>query len=1401
MAKADVELAIRARDEASAAIKGVKDSVKDLSDEQRALVAAVRGASKELGAQETALNRVTDKLAKAEGQFAGLQQEMAQEAAVAATLNDQFKQLTSEVDRLKGEFATAAAPVKALGAELAASVERSRNLADENRKLAVTNDEIKKSISAAKAEFKPFADAVAAAAQGVSAAKSELAGANKEFGKAGTEAEKAKAAFASLEASGEKLSARLAKSKQSLADLNAELAKVGAKRNAAGTFDNSKDEVAYDRLAAKVAKATASVQSNQAALTAFNTKLAQSGQRIESAASAYAAAGKAAAAAQANFAKQEAVLTAAKASAEKAAAGLNTLNAALAENQARVAANSVENRKLISERQALNAQLAAATAAQKEANAALQSAERDAAKAGAQAKKQADAVAKLGVAAQTAASASAQLTVEQKALAAGVSRAAQALQQQSAALVKVKGAAAQAGQSLSLFNDTGRTTLSFQQRLRGQLLSLVAAYGGLYGAISLVQKGLRLQQQETGTASRLNILFDGDAGKSAAELKLLRAEADRLGITYQDLAEQYSKVAIAATSSGATIEQARTVFFGLAETSRALGLSSEQNERIFTAINQIFSKTKISAEELRQQLGDSLPGATGILAKSLGVTTAELDKMLQAGTVSSQELIGFVDELQKQYGKGLAGQVSSVTAELERTKTVINDVQKAFNEGFFVGFAQALKEMRDALGGQKGMTDAFKELGKAMGGIVLGAVKLVQVVRDLMPLIVGFGGAWAAAKLADVATNMLAVNGALGQMFVALNSSLGQLDKAAAGFLDMDRKGLKAALSVRTLAAALNTLSAGLAVGGLAYWIGKEVLLPFKSVQMTAANLVGQALKVKETFGAVGRVISSTLLLVFDENYTADNFTTEIANINKDLNKELKSINTTVQQQVQDINDGLTDLANPNKGVAEQAALDSKAFLEEQARLAAAQAAAGKASQAAADAADKRAKASEKAKKAALDEASALEKLKATLESVANKSRDLLDREAGFQRKTVGLLNEGAEATLQSRLAETKLKVAEFEQESKAIEADLRSQIAKIQTLLDDPKLKLDAGQRANLLGQQADLSSSAGTLAGTRDGDTAQVQAQLDGIARLDQAQADAARLEQQRQLQFAENSRKAQAEKWTEVQLNQANNAVIDETAVGLENAYLKAAVYSEAIGQPAAAEALRGQAAAVRDELIPSFDMMGTIVQGTYAALIDGITQFTQAAVQGFAEALTGAQSWGDALQGVGNAFRSFAAGVLKQIAQMIIQYTILRAIAGAGLGGFSTFANNQLGGAGVPASVNHNGGVIGRSGFGGTSRLANPAWFASAQRFHSGGLPGLKKDEVPAILQTGEEVLSRNDPRNVMNGAGGGSKPQDIKIINTIESGSMVAQGIATREGEKAILNFVRANKSAFKQVLA
>lgn len=100
------------------------------------------------------------------------------------------------------------------------------------------------------------------------------------------------------------------------------------------------------------------------------------------------------------------------------------------------------------------------------------------------------------------------------------------------------------------------------------------------------------------------------------------------------------------------------------------------------------------------------------------------------------------------------------------------------------------------------------------------------------------------------------------------------------------------------------------------------------------------------------------------------------------------------------------------------------------------------------------------------------------------------------------------------------------------------------------------------------------------------------------------------------------------------------------------------------------------------------------------------------------------------------------------------------------------------------------------------MVSPAVFAGAARYHTGGVVGLKSGEVPIIAMKEEEVITRDDPRHVLNG---GTQQQssgnpNVKIVNTFDSGSFISEGLSTAVGQKAILNYIKANPNAVKQAL-
>lgn len=125
-----------------------------------------------------------------------------------------------------------------------------------------------------------------------------------------------------------------------------------------------------------------------------------------------------------------------------------------------------------------------------------------------------------------------------------------------------------------------------------------------------------------------------------------------------------------------------------------------------------------------------------------------------------------------------------------------------------------------------------------------------------------------------------------------------------------------------------------------------------------------------------------------------------------------------------------------------------------------------------------------------------------------------------------------------------------------------------------------------------------------------------------------------------------------------------------------------------------------------------------------------------------------------------------------------------------------AANAAGGGGVL----HGGGI---AGFPNRSRSVHPAWFSAAVRYHSGGVAGLRPNEVPTILEKGEEVLTRADPRHRWNGGmsgeGGGGSQVSISQILAIGDDEIVAahNGAA---GDKLFLTKVRRHKESIRTML-
>ena len=154
-----------------------------------------------------------------------------------------------------------------------------------------------------------------------------------------------------------------------------------------------------------------------------------------------------------------------------------------------------------------------------------------------------------------------------------------------------------------------------------------------------------------------------------------------------------------------------------------------------------------------------------------------------------------------------------------------------------------------------------------------------------------------------------------------------------------------------------------------------------------------------------------------------------------------------------------------------------------------------------------------------------------------------------------------------------------------------------------------------------------------------------------------------------------------------------------------------------------------------------------------------------------------------------FKALADSILADITRIALRSAILGPLANAlgGMGGSGGIFGNLFGGGGILSGIFHDGGIVGAHA---PQRLVPALAFAGAPRLHgggiAGGLAGLRPDEVPAILQRGEMVLSRSQLAAM--GSGPDTRPPVNVVMNisTPDANSFrYAQGQIAADAARAI----------------
>ncbi|HEA3602576.1 TPA: tape measure protein [Escherichia coli] len=250
--------------------------------------------------------------------------------------------------------------------------------------------------------------------------------------------------------------------------------------------------------------------------------------------------------------------------------------------------------------------------------------------------------------------------------------------------------------------------------LASNAIKLSGAFYSVMGALN-AYKAIMNAGLKRDSAQRAAKFVLGDKASEAETF--IRGLADKTGLNISEGLSSYAKFAAGAQGSMSQ-EQTQELFGNATAMSRLMGLSNDELNGILKAFEQMASKGKIQAEELRGQLGDRMAGAFKLFAEALGMTAAELDAAMKNGKILSSDTL---PKVAKQMGLMIdkAGGWAEVA---KSTQTALGKLANNWDDTMVKIFSGSQDELNGFLSSlsnllsEMGMSSSIA--GDAIGGLI-----------------------------------------------------------------------------------------------------------------------------------------------------------------------------------------------------------------------------------------------------------------------------------------------------------------------------------------------------------------------------------------------------------------------------------------------------------------------------------------------------------------------------------------------------------------------------------------------------------------------------------------------------------------------------------------------------------
>ena len=175
-------------------------------------------------------------------------------------------------------------------------------------------------------------------------------------------------------------------------------------------------------------------------------------------------------------------------------------------------------------------------------------------------------------------------------------------------------------------------------------------------------------------------LITKDAGSYGVAMEAVKTAVEEYNVPQEVAIRGMTRLSAAVLGSGGNINNAAEAFLNTTAAIKGTAGSADDVKSAITAMVQIYSKGKVSAEELSGQLGERFPAAVTKFAKANNISTQTLQKNLKDGTVGLDMLSKFVASLGEEYAP-LARKIAKSNEEAgARSRVAMNKLRIAVGE-------------------------------------------------------------------------------------------------------------------------------------------------------------------------------------------------------------------------------------------------------------------------------------------------------------------------------------------------------------------------------------------------------------------------------------------------------------------------------------------------------------------------------------------------------------------------------------------------------------------------------------------------------------------------------------------------------------------------------------------------